>query len=134
MHVLHFTALFCITCCTEATTNGTETPANGTQTTTNGYKSTTDDYYLDFTIWPEEQDEWEKKCNGERTSKDCKAICEKPGYPGVCRAHIQRWYFNGSSCSTFVYGGCGDNGNNFPSEKTLHVYLRKFNQDGESNT
>ncbi|KAJ8041541.1 WAP, Kazal, immunoglobulin, Kunitz and NTR domain-containing protein 2 [Holothuria leucospilota] len=38
-----------------------------------------------------------------------------PAEVGMCRAYMQRWAYNSESgrCETFIYGGCGGNGNNF---------------------
>ncbi|XP_032533386.1 kunitz-type protease inhibitor 2 [Chiroxiphia lanceolata] len=45
--------------------------------------------------------------------------CRLPAITGRCRASIPRWFFNASSgtCESFVFGGCGGNGNNFGSER-----------------
>ncbi|XP_053789116.1 kunitz-type protease inhibitor 2 isoform X2 [Vidua chalybeata] len=47
------------------------------------------------------------------------ARCRLPALTGRCRASIPRWFFNASSgsCESFVFGGCGGNGNNFGSER-----------------
>ncbi|XP_051632424.1 protein AMBP-like [Manacus candei] len=47
------------------------------------------------------------------------ARCRLPAITGRCRASIPRWFFNASSgtCESFVFGGCGGNGNNFGSER-----------------
>ena len=36
----------------------------------------------------------------------------------MCRAAMKRFYFNAQtqSCESFIYGGCGGNGNNYMSE------------------
>uniref|UniRef100_A0A6G5A792 Putative kunitz n=1 Tax=Rhipicephalus microplus TaxID=6941 RepID=A0A6G5A792_RHIMP len=41
--------------------------------------------------------------------------CFQEPTKGICRAHLQRWYYNSSSgnCSVFYYGGCGGNENRF---------------------
>ncbi|XP_005534660.1 PREDICTED: kunitz-type protease inhibitor AFAPI-I-like, partial [Pseudopodoces humilis] len=46
-------------------------------------------------------------------------LCRLPALTGRCRASIPRWFFNASSgsCESFVFGGCGGNGNNFGSER-----------------
>lgn len=45
--------------------------------------------------------------------------CHRPKLVGMCRASFKRWHFNTASgkCEKFVYGGCGDNGNNFMSKQ-----------------
>ncbi|XP_069500632.1 kunitz-type protease inhibitor 2 [Ambystoma mexicanum] len=44
--------------------------------------------------------------------------CAHKPETGVCRASFTRWYFDPETktCSTFIYGGCGGNGNNYQSE------------------
>ncbi len=41
--------------------------------------------------------------------------CLRPAETGPCNAYFERFAFNGATltCEPFVYGGCGDNGNNF---------------------
>merc|ERR1711881_20885 len=43
--------------------------------------------------------------------------CSDKLYTGMCRAYIRRYGFNTTSgvCEQFVYGGCGENGNNYKS-------------------
>ena len=45
-------------------------------------------------------------------------ICSLPKVVGLCKALIQRYYYNTKTkkCEKFYYGGCGGNKNNF---KTL---------------
>lgn len=44
--------------------------------------------------------------------------CEKPVDEGPCQGNFSRWAFDkeSGSCSTFNYGGCKGNNNNFLSE------------------
>lgn len=44
--------------------------------------------------------------------------CTEPKYTGQCRAAFQRWYYDNvtGTCSTFTYGGCNANKNNYPSQ------------------
>uniref|UniRef100_A0A482Z857 U6-Theraphotoxin-Sfo1a_1 n=1 Tax=Selenotholus foelschei TaxID=1905327 RepID=A0A482Z857_9ARAC len=46
-----------------------------------------------------------------------KDICSLPPDGGMCEAYSEQWYFNGSSCEKFVYGGCGGNANRFATEE-----------------
>nr|D2Y2Q7.1 RecName: Full=Kunitz-type U15-theraphotoxin-Hhn1p; Short=U15-TRTX-Hhn1p; AltName: Full=Kunitz-type serine protease inhibitor hainantoxin-XI-16; Short=HNTX-XI-16; Flags: Precursor [Haplopelma hainanum]ADB56950.1 HNTX-XI-16 precursor [Haplopelma hainanum] len=43
--------------------------------------------------------------------------CRLPSDRGRCKASFERWYFNGTTCTKFVYGGYGGNDNRFPTEK-----------------
>uniref|UniRef100_A0A3Q3K586 BPTI/Kunitz inhibitor domain-containing protein n=1 Tax=Monopterus albus TaxID=43700 RepID=A0A3Q3K586_MONAL len=45
--------------------------------------------------------------------------CRQPMKVGPCRAAFPRFYYNvtNQSCSSFIYGGCGGNGNNFVSQE-----------------
>nr|C0HLB2.1 RecName: Full=Kunitz-type serine protease inhibitor PPTI; AltName: Full=Pseudocerastes persicus trypsin inhibitor; Short=PPTI [Pseudocerastes persicus] len=47
--------------------------------------------------------------------EDRPKFCYLPDDPGVCKAHIPRFYYNPASnkCKEFIYGGCGGNANNF---------------------
>jgi hypothetical protein len=42
-------------------------------------------------------------------------VCLRPAESGPCNAYFERFAFDPETlgCETFVYGGCGDNGNNF---------------------
>ncbi|KAJ8256578.1 hypothetical protein COCON_G00187300 [Conger conger] len=39
--------------------------------------------------------------------------CTAPMVVGLCRAALPRFYYDGTSCQRFDYGGCGGNDNNF---------------------
>ena len=62
--------------------------------------------------------------NGNRfpTKQKCEqtcssSICTLPSETGLCRAYIPSYYFNSKTgrCERFIYGGCGGNGNRFPT-------------------
>ncbi|XP_022256441.1 kunitz-type serine protease inhibitor A-like [Limulus polyphemus] len=63
--------------------------------------------------------------NGNRynTVADCLAACSgwdctSPPDPGHCYGYFPRYYYNPKTrqCKTFVYGGCGGNGNQYNTE------------------
>ena len=45
-------------------------------------------------------------------------LCQLPSEAGLCKAGIQRWYYNKKEgkCLTFIYGGCGGNANRFTTK------------------
>lgn len=47
------------------------------------------------------------------------APCFLESDSGICLAHFTYWYYNHQtgSCSEFIYGGCGGNGNKFKTEE-----------------
>lgn len=53
--------------------------------------------------------------------------CFLPPDMGPCKARIERWYYNIklNSCLTFLYGGCGGNGNSFQSHSACSDACRK---------
>ncbi|KAI0220595.1 Boophilin-H2 [Lamellibrachia satsuma] len=59
----------------------------------------------------------EKKCKKRSESKRNAgySVCNMAPARGSCERNIPRWYYDGTAgvCATFVYGGCGGNGNNF---------------------
>ncbi|GCC18882.1 hypothetical protein chiPu_0020918 [Chiloscyllium punctatum] len=80
-----------------------------------------------------------------QSKTDDKEYCFAPAVTGRCRASFPRWFYNPASlmCERFVYGGCGGNKNNYPSEveclarctgKTVPVDNQKDDEDGEFNT
>lgn len=54
----------------------------------------------------------------EHGKKNMTAICGMEPEPGICMAHMERFYYDSKKkqCSMFIYGGCGGNGNNFVTE------------------
>ncbi|ELW61658.1 WAP four-disulfide core domain protein 8 [Tupaia chinensis] len=45
-------------------------------------------------------------------------VCNMPKESGPCMAYFRRWWYNkeNKTCSTFIYGGCQGNNNNFQSQ------------------
>ncbi|KAG8194020.1 hypothetical protein JTE90_003620 [Oedothorax gibbosus] len=50
---------------------------------------------------------------------DVTSPCLMSPDPGMCRASVQKYYYNSTQgvCDTFIYGGCGGNGNKFDSQQ-----------------
>ena len=42
-------------------------------------------------------------------------MCDMPAAVGPCKAAMPRFFYNAESgeCESFIYGGCGGNGNNW---------------------
>uniref|UniRef100_A0A4W2EF91 BPTI/Kunitz inhibitor domain-containing protein n=1 Tax=Bos indicus x Bos taurus TaxID=30522 RepID=A0A4W2EF91_BOBOX len=63
------------------------------------------------------------KCCQFSCGKKCldvdKDVCTLPKVPGPCNAYFVRWWYDQQkeTCSSFIYGGCQGNNNNFQSEK-----------------
>ncbi|CAL1285823.1 unnamed protein product [Larinioides sclopetarius] len=53
----------------------------------------------------------------EECMATCKGVCYLPEEVGRCRASFTRYHYDPSrkDCFTFIWGGCGGNGNNFES-------------------
>ena len=52
-------------------------------------------------------------CRGGRCGAPRPKLCSLPPQPGLCKAALPRFYFDGKRCVRFIYGGCGGNANNF---------------------
>ncbi|KAG7263021.1 hypothetical protein CRUP_016796 [Coryphaenoides rupestris] len=54
--------------------------------------------------------------------------CRRPKVVGSCRAFLPRFYYDVSTqrCRGFIYGGCENNGNNFPSQEECEEACRGF--------
>ncbi|KAI0240900.1 Kunitz-type serine protease inhibitor textilinin-4, partial [Lamellibrachia satsuma] len=61
--------------------------------------------------------QWSRKVTG--TTLSLPNNCNQPKDSGPCDGHIERYYYNAQSrmCFTFIYGGCGGNGNNFKTRE-----------------
>ncbi|XP_017520198.3 eppin isoform X1 [Manis javanica] len=63
-----------------------------------------------------------KKCCVFSCGRKCldlqKDICSMPKEPGPCMAFLLRWWYDkkNDTCSSFIYGGCQGNNNNFQSK------------------
>nr|QNF22893.1 putative Kunitz-type serine protease inhibitor [Lycosa tarantula] len=44
-------------------------------------------------------------------------VCSLPADPGHCYAFFEKFFFNGTSCEIFIYGGCLGNGNKFDEKE-----------------
>ncbi|CAL8352173.1 unnamed protein product [Lota lota] len=60
-------------------------------------------------------------CTGRPLQEPCLCLslyqCRRPKKVGFCEAFFPRFYYDVTtqSCKSFIYGGCGNNGNNFKS-------------------
>uniref|UniRef100_A0A8C6CSG7 BPTI/Kunitz inhibitor domain-containing protein n=1 Tax=Moschus moschiferus TaxID=68415 RepID=A0A8C6CSG7_MOSMO len=67
------------------------------------------------------------KCCLFNCGKKCldinKDVCTLPKVPGPCNAFFVRWWYDQEkeTCSSFIYGGCQGNNNNFQSEGVCHA-------------
>ncbi|XP_006154563.1 eppin isoform X1 [Tupaia chinensis] len=63
-----------------------------------------------------------RKCCFFSCGKKCidlrQDVCNMPKESGPCMAYFRRWWYNkeNKTCSTFIYGGCQGNNNNFQSQ------------------
>lgn len=57
-------------------------------------------------------------------------VCELKEDPGPCKDYSERYYFDSKSkeCSTFMFGGCGGNGNSFMSKEECQNECLNKNQ------
>ncbi|KAB0382852.1 hypothetical protein FD755_004769 [Muntiacus reevesi] len=67
-----------------------------------------------------------KKCLD--VSKD---VCTLPKVPGPCNAFFVRWWYDQQKeiCSSFIYGGCQGNNNNFQSEGVCRAICPRRTHD-----
>jgi len=61
------------------------------------------------------------KCGALAPSKN--SLCAQEKVVGPCRAAFPRFFFNQKTgeCESFIYGGCGGNGNNFNTKDECHA-------------
>lgn len=69
-----------------------------------------------------------------KNSTVTKEVCVLSSEVGLCKAAFPRFFYNASdqTCSTFIYGGCGGNGNNFETKEeceTLCSGVTRSNQE-----
>jgi len=59
----------------------------------------------------------QEQADSDNTS-DNNAVCSLEPETGRCRAKFTKWYYNEGTgqCETFIWGGCGGNGNKFDTE------------------
>uniref|UniRef100_A0A8C2RAL6 Eppin n=1 Tax=Capra hircus TaxID=9925 RepID=A0A8C2RAL6_CAPHI len=59
-------------------------------------------------------------CQSACSTKD---VCTLPKVPGPCNAFFVRWWYDEQkeTCSSFIYGGCQGNNNNFQSESVCQA-------------
>lgn len=60
--------------------------------------------------------------------------CDQTVSPGLCQGNFTRWYYDKSSqtCSTFNYGGCKGNKNNFlTKESCSHKCINPLKTQGK---
>lgn len=57
--------------------------------------------------------------------------CQSPPDSGLCRASIERWYYDpvSGSCTTFIWGGCDGNENNFSSKDKCQNVCQTTNDE-----
>ncbi len=63
------------------------------------------------------------------------SVCSLPSDVGLCRASIERWFFDAATgdCATFVWGGCGGNENNFVSKEKCMDRCSEVNDDDDDD-
>ncbi|XP_023405658.2 eppin [Loxodonta africana] len=54
-------------------------------------------------------------------------ICKLPKDAGLCMAYFPRWWYDkeNNTCSSFIYGGCHGNNNNFQSKALCQNFCRR---------
>ncbi|PIO28223.1 hypothetical protein AB205_0192900, partial [Aquarana catesbeiana] len=52
--------------------------------------------------------------------------CDLSPDPGPCKAYVEHYYYNQNKgdCETFIYGGCGGNGNNFATKEKCEAVCK----------
>ncbi|XP_008591828.1 PREDICTED: eppin-like [Galeopterus variegatus] len=72
-----------------------------------------------------------KKCCVLSCGKKCldlkKDICKMPKESGPCMAYFLRWWYSkeNNTCSSFIYGGCQGNNNNFQTKSICQNTCKK---------
>ncbi|KAM9589740.1 eppin-like [Trichechus inunguis] len=62
-------------------------------------------------------------------------ICKLPKEAGLCMAYFRRWWYDkeNNTCSSFIYGGCHGNNNNFQSKSLCQNFCQKQDHDFDGN-
>ncbi|XP_040208267.1 papilin-like [Rana temporaria] len=62
----------------------------------------------------------------EDCERSCQSVCDQPSETGLCKMHIDRYYYDKKTgtCKPFVYGGCGGNENNFATQKDCEALCK----------
>ena len=60
--------------------------------------------------------------------------CKLPSAQGKCQNYTVRWFYNGSLCTRFWYGGCEGNENNFETEDQCQQECPGYVTEGRSST
>jgi len=71
----------------------------------------------------------EVKVASEGPCKTSADDCSSKKQSGNCRAIYQRWWYDDSEnkCKSFIYGGCGGNGNNYATKESCESACRHIN-------
>ncbi|KAG5201925.1 hypothetical protein MJG53_012058 [Ovis ammon polii x Ovis aries] len=80
-----------------------------------------------------------EKCCESMCGFDCAMawtdVCTLPKVPGPCNAFFVRWWYDEQkeTCSSFIYGGCQGNNNNFQSESVCQAICPRRIRMGIAN-
>lgn len=78
------------------------------------------------------------KCNDDDDDDDNRQtdICTLLRNQGSCRGFVERYYFNSRTkkCVSFIYHGCGGNGNNFATKQACLAVCSNNNSSNDNTT